>query len=76
MGILFLWKRWTSQCDDRIAMFFSGNNIGAQGAAVLASALQRCSQLQSLELADNNIGAEGAAALAAALQHIFLIIFV
>ena len=47
----------------------SGNNIGIEGAIVLADALQSCKALNELDISDNNIGTEGAKILAEALQR-------
>ncbi len=44
------------------------NNIGNEGAQLLANSLERNTTLTMLSLGGNNIGAKGAQALASALE--------
>ena len=47
----------------------SGNNIGSDGAVVLAEGLKYCTYLQTLDLYGNSIGSYGAEALAEGLKY-------
>ena len=51
-------------------LHLNGNNVGADGAAALAPALTRLSQLAHLSLSSNDVGSPGAAALAPALGRL------
>ena len=49
-------------------LIVAANEIGAQGAAALAKALEVNASITTIDVASNKIGADGAAALAKALE--------
>ncbi len=50
-------------------LHLDGNNIGTDGARLLAAALERNSTVTGLYLGDNHVGPDGARHLAAALER-------
>ena len=56
-------------CSKLETLYLDHNQIGNDGAEVLASGLKNCNNLEVLKLADNLIGSEGAKALGQGLKH-------
>ena len=64
----FLMEAGTKELKNIYILDLRHNNIGPDGAVVLASALLSCAQLEQLDLGQNNIGPDGTVSLASALK--------
>ena len=62
--------KFIAECCRRfLSLYANSNDIGDEGAIVLAEGLKRCSKLQVLKINRNDIGSEGARAIANSLKH-------